>query len=315
MNDTHDVIERLLRLAGPRKAVSSDRLLRVKSAVRAEWRAQVRTRRRNTSLAWSVGGLAAAALLIIGLRVAMREDATVVNPELNVGTLDGTGESLQSGRVVATAAGDFALIRLSSGAEVRIDRNTRVRVMSAAAITLEQGGMYVSSDVTSPSASLEVHTKFGVARDIGTRFEVRIGDSSLRVRVREGVVQLQQTRQSYEAKAGEELSLDASGSLVRRSVPVYGSDWDWTLAAAPPFEIDGRTLREFLDWITTENGWQLRFADTDTEQKSSGNILRGSIDGMTPLESLAAVLPVSGVEYHLENGVLLVGRGLGGSRD
>ena len=62
----------------------------------------------------------------------------------------------------------------------------------------------------------------------------------------------------------------------------------------------------FCDWITRENGWQLRFADSAVEEKSRTTILHGSIKGLTPGEALAAVLPTSGVEHQLEKGVLLI---------
>ena len=55
-------------------------------------------------------------------------------------------------------------------------------------------------------------------------------------------------------------------------------------------------MRDFLDWIAGENGWQLRFADSAVEQKSQTTILHGSIKGLTPEEALAAVLPTSGVD-------------------
>jgi ferric-dicitrate binding protein FerR (iron transport regulator) len=152
-------------------------------------------------------------------------------------------------------------------------------------------------------------------RDIGTRFEVRFNGSALRVRVRDGVVRLSQTRQSHDAQPGDELTLDGSGAIVRRTVPVHGADWAWAMALARPFDLEGRSLRDFLDWIAGENGWQLRFADAAVDKKSLTTILHGSIQGLTPDEALAAVLPTSGVEHRLENGVLLIKLGAGGTKE
>ena len=96
---------------------------------------------------------------------------------------------------------------------------------------------------------------------------------------------------------------------------MYGPEWEWAFAVGEPFAIEGRSLREFLEWIAGENGWEIQFADRDIEQKSSITILHGSIQGLSPAEALATVLPVSGVPYQFENGVLRVGQGTGGSQD
>ena len=63
-------VEQLLRLAGPREAVPADRMRRVKAAVRAEWRQETRTRSRRMDSVWSLGALAAAALVLVALRLA-----------------------------------------------------------------------------------------------------------------------------------------------------------------------------------------------------------------------------------------------------
>ena len=110
----------------------------------------------------------------------------------------------------------------------------------------------------------------------------------------------------YEANAGDELTLDGAGDVVRRTVPVYGDDWAWARAVARPFGIEGRSLHQFLSWMVGENGWQLRFTDAAVEQKARATILHGSIEGLTPEEALAAVLPSTGMEHELNEGVLLV---------
>lgn len=321
-----DPLGELMRLAGPREAVPLERMLRVKAEVREEWRRQTRARSQKIIIGWTLGALATAALVLVGVRLAVRDDGAVGIPRQTVATIEtlsGTvrpmvapesgvapssslqvGDAVQEGSGVDTTGGGRAALRLASGVLVRVDRDSRLRVVSQAALVLDEGTIYVDSG--RGASALEVRTKLGVARDIGTRFEVRLGRSALRVRVRDGRVQLTEGRQSHDAKAGDELTLDEKGSLVRRTVPVYGIDWDWAAALARPFELEGRTLREFLDWIAGENGWQIRFADAAVEKKASTAILHGSIRGLTPRDALAAVLPTSGVEHQLDNGVLIV---------
>lgn len=315
MSDNDEDIGRLLRLAGARDHMPAERAHRVRTAIRAQWREQARTRARNRTLAWSGAALAAAALLMVSTRVAMR--VTPADPGLIVGTSEMSGESLRAGSWIETTAGHLESLRLSTGVGVRIDANTRLRVLTPSSVELERGRIYVDSGPAADARStgIEIHTKFGVARDVGTRFEVQIGSSNLRLRVRDGEVELRDSRTSHHARPGDEFTLDAAGGLARRKVAVYGPEWDWAVDLAKPFEIEGRSLRDFLDWIAGENGWRLEFADPDIDEKSYTTILSGSIQGLTPVEALASVLPASGVPYQLENGVLLVGRGSGGSQD
>jgi hypothetical protein len=338
-----DRIGPLLRLAGPREAVPADRMRRVKAAVHAEWRQQTRARSRRTTVGWSVGALAAAALVLLSVRVAVRDAAPVASPPQALATVDAVsgavrlvpssergaggptlfqvGDHIRVGDGVDTTSGGVAALRLAGGASVRIDRGTRVRVLSGATLVLDEGAIYVDSGagqdaLPRDAPSLEVRTAVGLVRDIGTQFEVRLlSGSALRVRVRDGLVRLSQSRRTHDATPGDELTLDGNGSVIRRTVPVYGADWAWAAALARPFELEGQSLRDFLDWIVGENGWQLRFADAAVEQTSLTTVLHGSIQGLTPEEALAAVLPTVGVEHRLENGVLLIRLSAGGTKN
>ncbi len=323
-----DPIESLLRLAGPREAVPADRMRRVRTAVHAEWRKQTRARSRRTATWWTLGAVAAAALVVVGVRLTVRGDRAVPTSLQVLATLEATngavrlvagseraatgpillqvGDAIRAGDGVDTTSGGVAALRLPGGASVRVDRGARLRMVSERVLVLDEGAIYVDADARAATDGLEVRTALGVARDVGTRFEVRLTGGALRVRVRDGLVRVSQSRQSYEAKPGDELTVSGDGSVARRTVPVFGTDWAWAATLAPAFELEGRSLREFLDWITNENGWQLRFADPAVEQKSLTTTLHGSIRGLTPEEALAAVLPTVGVEHQLADGVLLV---------
>ena len=331
-----DRIGPLLRLAGPRETVPDDRMRRVRAAVHAEFRQQARTRSRRVTVGWSLGALAAAALVLLVVRLPVRDDSARPIGQSAVATIEAVtgavhlvssserggleprllqiGDRVGVGEVVETTSGGLASLRLSGGASVRVDRGTQLHLVSDTALVLGLGAIYVDSG-DGRAGSLEVRTALGVARDIGTRFEVRLTGSALRVRVRDGLVRVSQHQQSHDAHPGDELTLDAKGSVVRRPVAVFGVEWAWALALAQPFELEGRTLGAFLDWIARENGWQLRFADAAVEQKSQTTILHGSILGLSPSEALAAVLPTSGVEHTLDNGVLLIHLSAGGAKD
>lgn len=311
-------IARLLRLAGHRPPIPEWDAAVVKRAAREEWREKVRTRARR-AFALRAGGLLAAAVLAmaLGLRLWPPVPEEVASVEAIVGSVQilpapggEHGNTLFAGTVVATsraASGARAALRLAGGTAVRLDEETRLELVSATVLALEQGAVYVDSG---GGAAVEVRTPLGVARDIGTRFEVRLeaaagAESSLRIRVRDGVVDLRRGGGSERAGAGAELVVRADGSVERGSAPAYGPDWDWVLASAPAFDIEGRPLRELLDWFAREGGWELRFADAESEGLAAFT-MHGSLAGSEPETGMESLLRGNGLSYRFEGGALIV---------
>jgi ferric-dicitrate binding protein FerR (iron transport regulator) len=134
-------------------------------------------------------------------------------------------------------------------------------------------------------------------RDIGTQFEVRAGRSSFRVRVREGEVLVKRNDSEVTARAGEGLHVDQQGWYVRSTVPIFGPEWAWTSTIAPQFQLEGSTVQQFLEWVAREQGWRWRFVDADTARRAAGIVTHGSLEGYTPEEALAIVLPTCGLSF------------------
>ncbi len=327
----------LVRLAGPREAVPAERMRRVKAAVHAEWHHERRVRSRRTAMRWSIGALAAAALVLAAVRLRDREApgegpgsrvlATVeaLNGVVQLASSPGRpgigpraariGDSLRVGDGVETTPGSRVALRLAGGASVRLDRDTRFRLVADQAMVLDAGAVYVEADSGRGGSPLEIRTAFGVVRDIGTRFEVRLQGPAIRVRVRDGLVRLVQPRGTHDVGRGDELTLESSGRVVRRTMPVDGPEWVWVRDMDQTFDIEGRSLREFLEWVAREHSWQLRFADRAVEEKARTTTLHGSIAGLTLEEALAAVLPTSGVEHRVDQNVLVIQLSAGGTKD
>ena len=94
---------------------------------------------------------------------------------------------------------------------------------------------------SSGAGAIEVETPQGTVRDIGTRFEVRVSDESLRVRVRDGVVSVTGGSAARAARAGTELTV-TSVAIVERPFDISDADWSWITRAGPTFVLEGRTL-------------------------------------------------------------------------
>ncbi len=322
--ETDEDVAQLLRLASPRAVLTEEQFARLRASARQEWRRAVR-RRRVWSVAAPVGLLAAAAALVwaLDLRSLLQRpvelpsvaEVTHVKGELrdvSPGTRSGgaflrKGDRLRVGAVVATTKGRASLA-WRDGTQLRLDEGTRA-TLELEAVTLQAGAVYVDTDPALPLRSrLVVTTPLGSTRHLGTRYEVRLSGPRLRVRVRTGRVQLERAGRLDVAAAGEELSVREGADVSRRAVPTYGSDWSWVTAAGPPFRMEGRSASALLEWAATEGGWTLEFADGPAAAAAAQATLHGTIEGTSPEDALAVVLPTCGLEYHFDGGRLVVRR-------
>jgi len=65
--------------------------------------------------------------------------------------------------------------------------------------------------------------------------------------------------------------------------------------AAPRFELEGKSLGSFLDWIENEGGWTVAFASAALERSARSTVLHGSVEDMSTTEALEAILPTCGL--------------------
>jgi ferric-dicitrate binding protein FerR (iron transport regulator) len=175
-----NALAELLRLVGPPPPIAADRTARVRLAVQRAWenRVEARRKRRRQIVTFLVPALAA--LLIVVIRLPLREDAKPSGP---VGRWLSTGTTINAGDLLETGPGQRTTVQLDSGTSLRVDRETRLRVVSTRGVELLHGAVYVDNG-RDRGESIEIRTALGTVRDIGTQFEARLVDSRLRVRVR-----------------------------------------------------------------------------------------------------------------------------------
>jgi ferric-dicitrate binding protein FerR (iron transport regulator) len=319
------LVERLLHAAGPGPEIPEDGAARVKELIRPAWRDGVAARSRQRSRLW-IGGIAAAAAMIIAMIslpslrpgtptptpstiVVSLIDGTleVTPPGSNVDflTVGNTNAEIPRGSLIRTRSGSRAAIELTDQRSLRLDFDTELRLDSEASLSLEYGAAYIDSRNDGDSG-IEVRTAFGTATDIGTQFEVRLEDDTLDVRVREGLVSLTRDDEEFQITQGISFSVDAGGGVSTSAITPYDPAWSWTQEIAPVFDIEGQTVLAFLDWVSSETGLSISFADPELEQLAATTILHGSIEGITPLQAPAAILPSARLTVSEEPGVLLV---------
>ena len=318
-DDPDTVVRDLLRRPRP-TGVDAARAARVRPAVHAAWQdAAGKTRNWQRTFA-----LAAAAVLVfaIGLMLVnrLREQAPQVGAPL-ASTLfvtseviiqhDGearagrVGEALVPGTRITTNSGRAAIV-LENGVELRLDSNTDITLDTERSMSLASGALYLdSSRRTGSPETVAIVARGTVIRDIGTRYEVRLSDQELRVRVRDGRVEVLSAFGMREAESGGQLSVTSAGIRAGRA-STAGEDWDWIVRATRPPQLEGRPLPEFLAWAEREGGRPIRFADPALERATAATIVYGAIERLTVEEALDVVLPSCGLARFVEGDVITI---------
>ena len=323
-SDGRDVLAELVRAAGRRPLPAEDDRSRVFTASQRAWRQAVTARwrrRRYLALAASVAVLAIGGAIVSQLvppaPLPVIASTAVIDGQVQAlapGTdewraLDGADVEWIAGTRLRTSAGSRVSLDLSSGGSLRVDESTEMTLTSSERLVLIAGTMYFDSGTSTGAGTLEVVTSHGLVREIGTQFEVMSRSAALRVRVREGSVEIERDPQlaGLTGAAGEQLRLDSAGGVERSPFSPVDPAWSWAVALADAPPIDGRPLTELLDWVARETRHELRFADTDTENQAHDVILHGSLANATPLEALEAALATTDLEHVVqEDGVLLI---------
>ena len=319
-------LEALLRATGARPEAPSERAERVRRAAYAVFRTQAARAVRRRSLTWGLA-LATAALLVAGAALSIflgdggHELARIarVSGQASIRSRGflmprtvpaRTGHPLRAPSEVTTAPDGSLAFEMTGGGSVRLAPGSRVRLLDARVVELERGTLYVDSEQTraAGAAPIEIRTPLGRVLEKGTQFEVRILEDAVRVRVRRGAVEMRHGEAGIEIPAGHELEIDARGATRSDEIPAYDADWDWVSDIAPPMAIQGRTLREFLDWAALEGGLRLQFADEALANSAATIVLSGSIEDLTLDQALDSVLLTSRMARKVEGDSLRIER-------
>lgn len=318
-----DEIARLLRAAGRRHGPPPGSYERTLQAARETWQMGLRRRRRVRLFVALAASTALAAVAI--WRIQLPEPAApVASIERTSGSvwirhaaderwLPASAAALQTGSELRTDAAARAALRLADGTSLRLDHATRVEFMSARALRLATGRVYVDTGThvgaAAPArAGLHVETVAGTVWDVGTQFEVMLREGVYRIRVREGqVVASRPDGTRIRGSAGDQLLSLSGGAFERSGVDPYDPAWTWieSVAVVPP--TDGQPIAVVLDWVTRETGRPIRFESQDVERRVTRAVLHGSIRDLAPLDALRVTLATLDLDYTVErDGAILI---------
>lgn len=300
-SNSDDAIAALVRLAGRRPPVPEDAARRVREAVHDEWMETI-GRRRRTRWIGSAAVVAAAAVTFVILQLTTHSPQPQPAPQRMVVAGGQTnGAVIYANDVYEVADGKSASLAWGD-ATLRLDGGTRVRIASSTELSLDRGAIYVDSN----HSGVVIRTPIGAVRDVGTQFEVRLAADRMRVRVREGRVDLQHGGATHSATAGTELDADARGGVTEHSIAKNGAEWEWVLRAAPPIHLDGRTLAEVVASVTRDEGLKPVWSD-QTAQNAASMRLHGDVP-LTPEEALDTALVASGLTARTDGDRLIIKR-------
>ena len=325
MSSDRDLLAEVLRAAGARAVPDRQDYDAVFEAAMRAWRRSLQTRRRRR---WTLALAASLATMAIGVttlvhRIATRAPPVVATPVVMHGSAVtrsrnddtwrplGLREPIAAGSRVRTGSVAGLALEMPGGLSVRLDEKTELEMDSGHSLRLTAGGLYIDTGSGSGSGVLRVETSLGTVSDVGTVFQVDVKASSVRVRVREGLVQVDAAGRAglLRSNAGEEVELSDRGTVRRGIVSPTHPAWAWAEALAPPPDVEGRPLLQFLDWVAHETGRRVRFEAPEVEAQAREVVLHGRTRDLTPLQALDVMLSTTDLEYVLSTDqVILIRR-------
>lgn len=312
-----DEIGPLIRLAGIRETVSPEQFGAAQRRVAAHWQEVVARRRQRRS--WQIFAVAASLVATVTIATLawragpepLAAPVAAVTRVLGDVYADGEpavpGATVPPGAMIQTTDGAGIALALANGHSMRIDRLSRIVALGGNRFRLEQGAVYVDSGAAAPANSVFVETPYGIASDVGTQFQVRVTADGLTVGVREGLVELVVVDEApVSVPTGRVYRLAPSGEATLQPYDRDGPLWAWVALIAPDFDIDGATLRDYLDWYARERGLALEWADATSASRAAAIRLSGSIAGLSLDDGIDTVKRIAPFEYEQRGDALTI---------
>jgi ferric-dicitrate binding protein FerR (iron transport regulator) len=312
--------EQILRSNLQVPALSPEALARIRRATEAEWRAQAGGSPRRLWIPRAAVA-AGAVLALFGAWQFWMSQAAGSEPLATLARSEGAGvvkvhwlwadAAIKDGSDLSAGI-DYdvrgaSLLALEGGGNVRVAANSKLDVLSANAVRLERGEIYVDIPPGAHAdTSFVALTSAGEFRHVGTQFAISVVDGATRLRVREGKVQWRAADGESTVPAGTEVLIDRDRHVTRTVVESAGPHWSWTETMAPEVDIENRPLEEFLEWVARETGRKLVIADERTRLQVGTIRTHGSVRGLPPMQALDAVMASTSLRFDLPAGVIRV---------
>lgn len=330
---TEDALAALFAKATARPRPPADRELQILGQVHAVWQNKVRQKQRrryrNFAMAASLAVAAVIGMLLYQPPVTGDGEyfATVEKRFGDLHITDASGVpyypaagrfGLAQGQSVSTDSKAGLAMTWGNGSSLRLDEYTTISLASANEVHLHRGRIYIDSRPDSNSldgaaagnhAVLNIQTDRGQVTPLGTRYVTQLMNDKLIVMVRQGEVAVRSPEFSATAMEGERLLLSDDRAPAVSPVPAWGDDWHWIEKTTPAWNAEGRTIDEFLGWVSRESGRPVRFESGSAEQLAKTELLIGyGLVDLEPSEALRVVLMTTDLDWTIKDGTIVVTR-------
>lgn len=314
-------IETLLSKISERTEPDSDKALKSKAQVAAHWQKTVKNRRQKVQKTyWAI----AASLALVFTLTLMNINKDFENNEpamfATVQSIHGQVliqrnqqwvpideiNTVTAGTRIKTSENSFLSLKLQDNSELRVAANTTLQ-SGENLIQLEQGQIYHDTDISSQAAPLTIKTTQGDIQHIGTKYLVSTGPDQLKVAVRSGQVQMtpSNTGLNQQIIPSEQLaSLVSEGTLKTEPITSYDAIWDWTFKAQSSFNLNNKSLYEFIEWYSHETGLAVDWQNLESMTKRVR--LQGNITNMSSEQAIKSVFNSTQYSYAINNGILQI---------
>ncbi len=216
-------------------------------------------------------------------------------------------KTISPGDYLKTKKNNRLMVSLFNGNEFRVDENTHFMVESNNHLKLISGQIYVDSDSTGGHHKLTIETPLGKVNHIGTQYSVSFSNEQLKVGVREGLVLVSSdSLSSAELPKGRNLVLNGAGQAVYSDINAYDPQWQWTQKITGGYAIQDQSLTDYLQWVSKESGYPIKWQSDTVRNKASNIKLSGSINGILPVDSLDVIIPTTRFKYSLDGNQIYI---------
>lgn len=317
-------IDGVLSGAAPRPAPHSGRKEEIYGELRGEWLANVSAEQRSRR--YVILGVAASIIATVALTLQMNlgsvdslspPDAVLVRSMGSGTTVNGRpidertpinaplqfvqGDELATGpdAAVAIVWNTVGSLRVSSASTVVFASNERLELV--------EGDIYFDSKPhdLSASSSIVVDTPYGRIHHVGTQFVASVASNGVNISVREGEVTYGDGADRVLVSAGQSAFIDES--LTATFAPITATDetWSWASRIAPHLNVDGRTTREIIEWLSRETGRVVEYESAAAEEYAGRDTIRG-IGQVGPVRAMSIVPFASDLRFKIDQDSITV---------
>jgi hypothetical protein len=323
-----DLLMTLVSSANARESAPAQTKDRIKHQVKVHWKNNINQRKQRRR--WLVCGSFATAMSL--LLVVLFSDSVLhtsspanfvylensqgqvkTNPIViqtgSTDSVDNGSRELVGGTVIETLEDGYATLTMTTGANLRIGHNTQLVIDDYNQFTLKFGRVYFDSgsdNLTRTSISISTH--HGIIQNIGTQFEVVTNQDKIQVSVREGLVHINSDIGKSVLPKGLQITRQTGLGDITKQITAHDPMWNWVNNLSPHFDLEGKSMHQFLVWIAREHGLTLSFKDTRTERLSTVIMLHGDIKDLTLEQTLSSVLLTTELRYMVDDNQLKVFR-------